>query len=184
FEDVSPSFGRWLNQQRLTVTENLRSPLDSVLLENIKQSGNSPEQIARMARRLVSFDPIHQGASRALMRALGQLGDTAQALREYERCREALMTTMHVEPSNETKRVYGELLARTRTKGRSSAVPRVEAQADVASVVSTRSRLRVGVLPFDAHESESARNLAFSLSHEVAAALARFRWFDVIAPAS
>ncbi|HXW24431.1 MAG TPA: hypothetical protein VEK73_06785, partial [Xanthobacteraceae bacterium] len=47
-----------------------------------------------------------------------------------------------------------------------------------------RDRLRVGVLPFLAHTSEKEENLAFSLSQEIAAALARFRWFDVIAPMS
>src|SRR5262249_24121081 len=47
-----------------------------------------------------------------------------------------------------------------------------------------RHRLRVGVLPFDANESKNERDLAFSLSHEIAAALARFRWFDVITPVS
>jgi tetratricopeptide (TPR) repeat protein len=46
------------------------------------------------------------------------------------------------------------------------------------------SRLRVGVLPFQAMRSLQEDNLAFSLSQEIAAALARFRWFDVIAPAS
>jgi adenylate cyclase len=47
-----------------------------------------------------------------------------------------------------------------------------------------RDRLRVGVLPFLANSSEKEENLAFSLSQEIAAALARFRWFDVIAPIS
>jgi DNA-binding SARP family transcriptional activator/TolB-like protein/tetratricopeptide (TPR) repeat protein len=46
------------------------------------------------------------------------------------------------------------------------------------------NRLRVGVLPFDARRSKNERNLGFSLSHEIAAALARFRWFDVITPVS
>src|SRR5262249_51836232 len=48
----------------------------------------------------------------------------------------------------------------------------------------TRDRVRVGVLPFLAHTSQREENLAFSLSQEIAAALARFRWFDVIAPIS
>jgi TolB-like protein/Flp pilus assembly protein TadD len=50
--------------------------------------------------------------------------------------------------------------------------------------VPCRHRLRVGVLPFDTHDSENERDLAFSLSHEIASALARFRWFDVITPVS
>jgi DNA-binding SARP family transcriptional activator/Tfp pilus assembly protein PilF len=182
-EDVSATFDRWLRQQRLTLTGKLRSALDAVLLDQINQPGVSPEQVARIARRLISFDPVHQGASRVLMSALAQLGETTQALREYDRCHEALMTTLHVEPSTETKREYEKILTRTERTVKAIARPSAKADADAHNVVSNRNRLRVGVLPFDAQDSEHARNLAFSLSHEVAGALARFRWFDVIAPA-
>ena len=51
-----------------------------------------------------------------------------------------------------------------------------------------RNRLRVAVLPFEerggAKRAERGEDLAFSLSRDIAAALARFRWFDVITPIS
>src|SRR5262249_24259028 len=51
-----------------------------------------------------------------------------------------------------------------------------------------RNRLRVAVLPFDGKgggkSAERAEDFAFSLSHDIATALTRFRWFDVIAPVS
>ncbi len=51
-----------------------------------------------------------------------------------------------------------------------------------------RNRLRVAVLPFETigqgRGTERWEGLAFSLSHDIAAALARFRWFDVVAPVS
>jgi TolB-like protein/cytochrome c-type biogenesis protein CcmH/NrfG len=47
-----------------------------------------------------------------------------------------------------------------------------------------RNRLRVAVLPFEGtgegKSAERSQDLAFSLSHDIGAALARFRWFDVI----
>jgi TolB-like protein len=47
-----------------------------------------------------------------------------------------------------------------------------------------RNRLRVAVLPFEERgegkRAERAEDLAFSLSRDIAAALARFRWFDVV----
>jgi tetratricopeptide (TPR) repeat protein len=50
----------------------------------------------------------------------------------------------------------------------------------------TRHRLRVAVMPFEAtgqgRGTERWEGLAFSLSHDIAAALARFRWFDVVTP--
>jgi TolB-like protein len=51
-----------------------------------------------------------------------------------------------------------------------------------------RNRLRVAVLPFEGNGqgkgAERGEDLAFSLGHEIAAGLARFRWFDVVAPIS
>lgn len=51
-----------------------------------------------------------------------------------------------------------------------------------------RNRLRVAVLPFEGRGAgksvEREDDLAFSLSHDIAMALARFRWFDVITPTS
>jgi TolB-like protein/Flp pilus assembly protein TadD len=47
-----------------------------------------------------------------------------------------------------------------------------------------RNRLRVAVLPFYGKGTSREEALASSLSHEIAAALARFRWFDLITPVS
>jgi TolB-like protein len=47
-----------------------------------------------------------------------------------------------------------------------------------------RNRLRVAVLPFEGKGAERGEDLAVSLSHDIAAALARFRWFDVVTPIS
>jgi TolB-like protein len=60
------------------------------------------------------------------------------------------------------------------------------ARSEPASAVGepTSRRLRVGVLPFLAMRSPREERLAFALSQDIAAALARFRWFDVIAPVS
>jgi TolB-like protein len=49
---------------------------------------------------------------------------------------------------------------------------------------SSRNRLRVGILPLVANSSEKEENLAVSLSQQITATLARFRWFDVIAAIS
>lgn len=51
-----------------------------------------------------------------------------------------------------------------------------------------RNRLRVAVLPFEGNgqgkAAERGEDLAFSLGHEIATGLARFRWFDVVTPIS
>src|SRR5262249_36313188 len=54
--------------------------------------------------------------------------------------------------------------------------------------LSARNRLRVAVLPFEqlgkGRHGERCEDLAFSLSRDIPAGLARFRWFDVISPIS
>jgi len=74
---------------------------------------------------------------------------------------------------------------RDRTQSHRTHARRKHSQSPVLPISAhTRDRLRLGVLPFLANSSEKEENLAFSLSQEIAAALARFRWFDVIAPIS
>jgi TolB-like protein/cytochrome c-type biogenesis protein CcmH/NrfG len=59
-------------------------------------------------------------------------------------------------------------------------------QTDAHRPLPARNRLRVAVLPFQGKgggkSAERAEDLALSLSHDIAAGLARFRWFDVVAP--
>lgn len=183
--EVSAPFDQWLARERIRLKERVRGSLDAAL-QQTNRPGCDPNQVAAIARSLISFDPTHQGALRALMRALTKLGEREQALREYERCREVLMKAFHVKPSIESQRFYETLRAQLPRKG--AALRRSNESrhtgADIERPASSRHRLRVGVLPFDANDSENERELAFSLSHEIAAALARFRWFDVITPVS
>ncbi len=53
-----------------------------------RRTASNPEASERadIARRLIRFDPTHEGASRILMRALADMGERVQALREYARC--------------------------------------------------------------------------------------------------
>jgi TolB-like protein len=127
---------------------------------------------ALLERELVRAKP-KSGTARGLARALADMRARADALREQARRRGAwqrsLGPALHapaslVDPANDEN-----------PNGQSTVLP---------ISTHTRDRLRVGVLPFLAHSSEKEENLAFSLSQEVATALARFRWFDVIAPIS
>jgi DNA-binding SARP family transcriptional activator len=186
-EDVSEPFVRWLTQERIRFKQEIKPSLD-IVLQQTHRSRFDPNQLAGVARRLISIDPTHQGASRALMRALAKLGQREQALLEYERCREALMKAFHVKPSIESERLYEAMRAlwarkTAATTSVGSAKPQ-RINPEIHQPLPGRHRLRVGVLPFDATESENERNMAFSLSHDIAAALARFRWFDVITPVS
>jgi TolB-like protein/Tfp pilus assembly protein PilF len=122
------------------------------------------------------------------MRALAKMGEPDLALREYTRCRRALLKASSAQPSPETKALRKSIQAfLRRTDQKQTIQAPIQPQhgdIEVNRSRSGRNRLRVGVLPFDGSRSVNEGNLAFSLSHEIAAALARFRWFDVITPVS
>jgi DNA-binding SARP family transcriptional activator len=185
-DGVSTAFDHWLLAERARLSDRVRRQLEANLAQLDRSQADS-EVRATMARRFIAFDPTHEGASRSLMRALVDRGERAQALREYERCREALRTELDIEPSSETRALYQALrtFAVTRNRDTNVSAKEVPSRPDHEFLAPiTYNRLRVGVLPFEAVPGPSPRNerLASSLGQEIATALSRFRWFDVIAP--
>jgi DNA-binding SARP family transcriptional activator/Tfp pilus assembly protein PilF len=185
-DGITASFDQLLLSERTRFSEQLSALLQEELRQSDQLSVEAEER-ASIARRMIVFDPTHEGASRILMKALADMGERAQAVREYVRCRKALRKTLDVEPSPETKALYEAIRAYSgNEKGAGESLDRNGLQLRQAGRAkrSARSRLRVGVLPFLAHSTRHEETLAFSLSQEIAAGLARFRWFDVIAPVS
>jgi TolB-like protein len=106
-------------------------------------------------------------------RARADSGDRARTPRQTARRREARQETLQAVPVHESEDPVGSRAA--------SAASQQHRPSE--AVEPGRDRLRVGVLPFVA-DTRKEESLGLSLSQEVAAALARFRWFDVIAPMS
>jgi DNA-binding SARP family transcriptional activator len=187
FDDVSESFGEWLAKERVRFKDRLAGSL-SAILQQADRGDFDPRQVETVARRLISFDPTHQDAWNALMRALAKRGEREQALREYERCRQVLWETARLKPLRDTEQVYEHIRAQAaqtsvvRTASASSHLHRLA--TDAHSRIPARHRLRVGVLAFREIDCKNEKGLGLSLSHEIAAGLARFRWFDVISPTS
>jgi DNA-binding SARP family transcriptional activator/Flp pilus assembly protein TadD len=185
-DGISPSFDQWLLGERTRFTDRLRGLLETELQQANGTSADA-KQLASTARRLIAFDPTHEGAARVLMRALADMGERAQALKEYARCRDALQRSLDVGPSQETQALY-EAIRAFSPREQHDKVPvspaRPALPARGVAHPPGRERLRVGVLPLLGSRSPNEEMLGFSLSQEIAAALARFRWFDVIAPVS
>ena len=122
------------------------------------------------------------------MRTLADMGEQGQALREYSRCRDALRKILNAGPSLETQALHDAVRAySSHDAGMNGCTANDNSSRqgkNPARPLPARSRLRVGVFPFLGNRSANEENLGFSLSQEVAAGLARFRWFDVIAPVS
>ncbi|MFN7332725.1 MAG: BTAD domain-containing putative transcriptional regulator [bacterium] len=177
---ISEAFDEWLLMERARFATEITGVFDEEL-HQIAQADVPAERRAGLARRIIACDPTHEGASRILMMALADLGEKAQALREFERCRVAMRSRLEVEPSAESRALYDRLRsapARQSEPGLSSP-NHIQPRPSAATPAPAASRLRIGVIPFQVTGEENTQ-LAFSLSQEIASALARFRWFDVV----
>jgi DNA-binding SARP family transcriptional activator len=184
-DGLSNAFDQWLLGERTRFNEKLRLLLETEL-KQAQGSNSDAYQRAEIARRLIAFEPTHEGASRILMRALADMGERAQAMREYARCRDALRQIVDVEPSAETYALYEAIRMFSGREEREPPAPALIVRKKPVKApdapAAERNRLRVGVLPFLATQGPNDEGLAFSLSQEIASGLARFRWFDVIPP--
>lgn len=183
-DGISVAFDHWLLSERTRFVEQRRALLEREL-SHARGDNAAANERAEIARRLIMFDPTHEGASRVLMRALADMGERAQALHEFARCREALKATLDVEPSLETFALYEAIRMFSgpdRDEPTLSPPPPRKKNPKAKVPEPNRTRLRVGVLPFLATGPLGNDSLALSLSQEIGAGLARFRWFDVISP--
>jgi TolB-like protein/DNA-binding SARP family transcriptional activator len=104
-DGITPSFDHWLAGERTRFEDRVRKILEAEL-DRLTEQNATPEVRAAAARRLINFEPTHEGAVRSVMKAFAQMGDRAQAIREFERCRQALLTVLDLPPSKETTAVY------------------------------------------------------------------------------
>lgn len=104
-DGITPSFDQWLTAERTRFEDRVRKILETEL-DRLTEQNAKPEVRAAAARRLINFEPTHEGAVRSLMRAFAQMGDRAQAIREFERCRQVLQRMLDLPPSRETVAVY------------------------------------------------------------------------------
>ncbi len=69
-----------------------------------------PEYAVKHAREAVALEPFRETGYQLLMRAHAAVGNRAEALRVYERCRNLLSEELGVPPSSQTEAVYLDIL--------------------------------------------------------------------------
>lgn len=175
---ISNSCDDWLVTQRTFFEDRIRE-VHERRLAHLASEGAAPQARVQAARELIEFDSTHERGWQVLMKALVEVGDRAQAIKEYQRCREIFGRVLQIEPSIEIRSLHDAIRV-----GEKRAVPASPAADTEAAhpAVAGKSRLRVAVLPFSVLDFTGDPLLAGSLALDTAAALARFRWFDVIAP--
>ena len=122
-DGISVSFDHWLAGERARVENRLREVYEARMVQLAAQHA-PPDQLMAVAQGLLEFNPAHERAWRTLIRSLAEMGDTAQALREYARCEETLKRLLDITPSAET------VALRDTLKGQSSRVARAARRAE------------------------------------------------------
>jgi len=72
--------------------------------------GTEPAYAVKHAKQAVAIEPFRESSYQLLMRAHAAVGNRAEALRVYERCRSVLSEELGVSPSPQTEAVYLEIL--------------------------------------------------------------------------
>ena len=100
--------GHWFEHRRERLASILVRALEcraEVYLWN-----EEPSLAAEAARELVTIHPIRETGYRLLMRAFAAMGNSAEALAVYERCRVLISEELGVSPSPETRAVHAAVL--------------------------------------------------------------------------
>lgn len=111
----------------------------SSLIERLSVA--QPEDALKHARGLLALDPLSESSHVAVVRLLGALGRTREAMDQYERCRRILDSELSARPSAELEQARMALHA-----ARPTAVP-PDAQAVVSAAVSAPAVASRAVAP-------------------------------------
>jgi DNA-binding SARP family transcriptional activator/sugar lactone lactonase YvrE len=113
--------GQWVEGQR----RDLRGVLVSALecLRDVSLAAGEFGDAVRYAAEIIDLEPFRESNYRALMQAHVEAGNTAEALRVYERLRRFLADELGAYPSEETEAVYLEIL-RSSSRTTTAAVER------------------------------------------------------------
>jgi adenylate cyclase len=109
FLDHNPEFENWLLSER----ERWRGRAEAILrrvIEGHTRRGQYTDAL-HYAQRLLQLAPWDERAHRHVMRFLAWTGQRGAALRQFERCRQALREELAVDPAPETGALYRQIEA-------------------------------------------------------------------------
>jgi YVTN family beta-propeller protein len=110
--------GSWVEQRRRDLRELLVRALECLRDASV-DAGDFAEAV-RYGEEVTELEPFREGGYRQLMHAHKLAGDSAEALRVYERCRRLLADELGAYPSAETESIYRDLLRVPAVPGRAA----------------------------------------------------------------
>jgi DNA-binding SARP family transcriptional activator/predicted ATPase len=157
---------RWRSRLRRQALETLDQLMDGELARR------QLREAAAYARRALAIDELRESAHRGLIKALGQMGKRAAALKQYERCRRLLERELSVAPSEETEAIAADIRRHDKRGKRETRLPlpanpligREGELEDLATLLGDRARLVSIVGPGGMGKTHLALELARSLT--------------------
>ncbi len=116
------AFEEWLGGERERLRELALEALAKLV--NVQRAAGSPERALATTLRLLALDPLQEAAHRTAMRLQVQLGRRTGALRQYQACVTLLRRELNIEPEEETRQLYRDILRRHPIGAASEPMPR------------------------------------------------------------
>jgi TolB-like protein/DNA-binding SARP family transcriptional activator len=187
-------FEEWLIGERRRLNALAIEGLNQLLRH--QQWHGEREAAMQTALRLLTIDPLQEGVHRSLMRLYHEIGNAAQALRQYVACEKVLRRELGVEPEDATNELRRVIL-----RGRNVAAPNADDKTEPArddrfsrpngietpsdadvSVTTPSDRPSIAVLPFSNLSGDSAQDyFSDGITEDVITGLSRFSELFVIA---
>jgi DNA-binding SARP family transcriptional activator/TolB-like protein len=162
-DGIDPVFDAWLREERLRFGRAGIAFAERALLQGADPPVAAAAAIAAAEQHL-SLDPASEPAWRVLIASHLARGDRAAAAQALRQCTASLAEHLRQPPAPETEALLG-------------APP-----PGLAVPVLRRTRgARLGVRPFRSIDGAGPDPLALGLAEEITTALARFRWFFLVA---
>lgn len=156
FHSRTDAFDDWLLAERKRLKERAIAAIGKVL--EMQRTAADLKGATQSAMRMVSLDPLHEGAHCLLMQLYAEQGRLGDALDQYENCRQVLERELGHGPSAATTELLAELRSRRAPRAAPSRVLEPE----------TVTQLRVvAVLAVSKHDGDSAADHAEGVAHAV-----------------
>lgn len=107
----TPAFEEWLMHERARYRERAIEAIATTLRDHC--ATGSRDEAIQSALRLLTIDSLQESVYRTLMRLYVESGRRALALRSYEACAALLRRELGVEPEEETRALYRQIVRRT-----------------------------------------------------------------------
>lgn len=175
-------FEVWKEQEQ----QNARGVYQRLLAKHLafKEKEGDASSIEKVANQLLDIDDADEVAHRALMRLYARLGQSSQAMQQYELCRRRLRSRYGAEASEETRALRAVLGASLDDHGRRSDTAIPSTPGESPAPANGDREIYLAVLPFNVHGARNDdREYGELLSEEIIGAAAKFKWFRV-APSS